>query len=110
MDTSTNRGHESTQNTPLGVWALLKFAALLRVTVRFLLMVAKKAVGSVVMLIRGPPDVVPKPAPSPHPAPPQPRSRRAPVVQHRVTEEVQRIQAAAEDRALRILNGGRFRN
>ncbi|CAM9883723.1 unnamed protein product [Ectocarpus sp. 12 AP-2014] len=113
MATSTliNRGDESTENTPLVILALRKFATLLSGTVRFLLRVAKKAADSAVMLTTGPPDVVPRPAPSPDSAPPQPgRWRGDSVVQRGKTAEVQRINAAVEKRALKIQNGGRFRN
>ncbi|CAM9908735.1 unnamed protein product, partial [Ectocarpus sp. 13 AM-2016] len=107
--TSINRGDESTENTPLGILALLKFATLLSVTACFLLTVAKKAADSAVMLITRPPDVVPRPAPSPDSAPPQPgRWRGEPVVQRQKTEEVQRIKAAAEERVLKIQNGGGY--
>ncbi|CAM9864097.1 unnamed protein product [Ectocarpus sp. 12 AP-2014] len=111
MSTSTtiNRGDESTENTPLGILALLKFATLLSVAACLLLRVAKKAADSAIMLITGPPDVVPRPAPSPDSAPPQPgRWRGDPVVQRQKTEEVQRINAAAEKRVLRIQNGGGY--
>ncbi|CAM9835086.1 unnamed protein product, partial [Ectocarpus sp. 8 AP-2014] len=99
--TSINRRDESTENTPLGIWALLKFATLLSVTVCFLLRLAKKAVDSAIMLIIGPPDVVPRPTPSPLP---QPEHRRE-ATQRQKTEEVHRINAAAEDRVLSIQNG-----
>ncbi|CBJ26469.1 hypothetical protein Esi_0033_0119 [Ectocarpus siliculosus] len=69
--TSINMRDERTENTPLGIWALLKFATLLSVTACFLLRVVLKAADSVVMLITGPPDVVPRPTPPP-PSPPSP--------------------------------------
>ncbi|CAM9961908.1 unnamed protein product [Ectocarpus sp. 4 AP-2014] len=104
--TSINRGDESTENTPLAMWALLKFATLLSVTACLLLRVAKKAADFAMMLITGRWDVVPIPDPFPQPE----RWRGSPVVQRPKTEEVQRINDAAEERALRIQNGGRFRN
>ncbi|CAM9486080.1 unnamed protein product, partial [Ectocarpus sp. 6 AP-2014] len=110
--TSINRGDEITENTPLGIWALLKFATLLSVSACLLLTVVKKAVVFAGTLITRPQDEVPRPRsppPSPPPQPGQPGSwRGASVVQRSKNEEVQRVNAAAEKRARKIQSGGGY--
>ncbi|CAM9302548.1 unnamed protein product, partial [Ectocarpus fasciculatus] len=103
---SISKGDGSTENTPLGIWALLKFAALLSATACFLLRVVKKAAGSAIGLIIGPPGPTP-----PLPTPPGPNTQPEPwrpVVQRPKTEAMKIVNNRAEARAQRVQNGGRY--